>query len=212
MLNYMLEYFMTKCKLYRKEDERNMSNRRAAIRRERKEREKIAKNKSENGKLLQAQSRGIDAGRTISATVVMNALFLELQWSKTKILEFTESLSQQSANGNPDVIAFALQPWIDKFETRIQAHSPVMPKMSITDVIQGIEYQHRNISYVNCCALMFLNLYSNFDLRSNNKGTGKLDKIINQCVIHFHDLLRNPYDYTADKCIERTEKITGIQL
>ena len=105
-----------------------------------------------------------------------------------------------------------MQPWKNKLEERIESHSSVLPKMSFGSVIQGIEYQHRNMAYVGCCSYMFLNLFSNFDLSSNNKGSGTLDKIINQCVIHFYDMQRNPMDYTSEKMLQKTKKITGLDL
>lgn len=189
-----------------------MSNRRAAIRREERERKKIQKNKTANGDLMRAQSHGWDCGKVISACVVIDALALELNWKKEQISQFTQSLSEKSAKGNPDIIEFAVQPWKNKLEQRIKQHAPELPKMPINSVIQGIEYQHRNMAYVGCCSLMFLNLFSNFNLSSNNKGTGTLDKIINQCVIHFYDLQRNPNDYKTEKVLAKTKKITGLEL
>lgn len=189
-----------------------LSNRRAAIRRERHEREKIEKNKGKNGELLRAQSRGWENGKVIAACIGINALSLELGWSKDQIEDFTKSLAEQSANGNAQIIDFAVQPWKNKLEERIEAHSSVLPKMPLDSIIQGIEYQHRNMAYVGCCSYMFLNLFSNFNLSSNNKGSGTLDKIINQCVINFYDMQRNPMDYTSEKMLQKTKKLTGLEL
>lgn len=202
---------VTENKRERKERE-NVSNRRAAIRRERHERDKIQKNKGKDGELLRAQSRGWENGKVIAACVCVNALSLEHGWSKEKLETFTKSLMDQSANGNAQVIDFAVQPWKNRFEERIKEHSSIVPKIPLTSVMQGIEYQHRNMAYIGCCSYVFLNLFSNFNLGSNSKGSGTLDKIINQCVIHFFDMQRNPIDYTSEKMLKRTKKLTGLSL
>ena len=189
-----------------------MSNRRAALRREQREREKILKNKSENADLMRAQMKGFENGKIISACTVVDALATEMHWDKEKIIDFTKNVALQSAKGNAEIIEFAVQPWKDKLEQRLKEHSPELPKMSLNSILQGIEFQHRNMAYVGCCALMFLNLFSNFNLSSNNKGSGTLDKIINQCVVHFYDLQQNPQKYEPEKCLERTRALTGVSI
>ena len=189
-----------------------MSNRRAALRREQREREKISKNKSENGDLMRAQMVGFENGKIISACTVTDSLRTELDWNKDKIIAFTKSVAKQSSNGNPEIIEFAVQPWKNKLEQRIKEYSSELPKMSLNSILQGVEFQHRNMAYVGCCSLMFLNLFSNFNLCSNNKGSGTLDKIINQCVVHFYDLQQNPQKYEPEKCLERTRTLTGVSI
>lgn len=188
-----------------------MSSRRAAIRRERKEREKIMKNKSKDGEMKRLQYLSWENGKIISFTTILDALHSEFGWEKEQLAEFLESARTQSLDTDPNVLEIAAVPWHRKLEEAIQKRN-VIGSMRKFSLLQEMGYQQRNISYIRCCSFFLLNLFSNYNLSSNNKGTGKLDRIIEICAIHFQDFMRNPDDYTNEKCVQRTERLTGVRV
>lgn len=182
------------------------------MRRAKREEYKLAKNKSANSELMRAQARGFKNGKVISASTTVQALFTELGWSENKISTFAQSVADQYRNTDAEVVDFAVNIWKNKLEKRIEDHATAPTKMIVHSAVQSIEYRHRNLAYLQCCSLMFSNLYSNFDLSSNNKGTGKLDMVIEKCVLCWYDFLKNPEYYSNEKCIARTKEITGVSL
>ena len=190
---------------------RNMSNRRAEMRRAQREEYKLQKNKGKDAELMRAQKRGFENGKVISAATVIQALYTEIRWDEDKINSFAFSVADQK-NSNATVVDFAATVWRDKLEKRIEERATAPIKMVVRSAIQSIEYRNRNVAYLNCCAFMFTNLYSNFNLSSNNKGTGKLDKVIEKCVQCWYDFMQNPDYYSNEKCKARTKEITGVCL
>lgn len=182
------------------------------MRRAKREAEKIEKSKGMNAELMRAQLRGCENGKVIAASTIIQTLFLELGWSSSKIDVFAHSVAEQSKNTDIRVVDFATTIWKRKLEERIEDLATAPIKMIVHSAIQSIEYRNRNITYLNCCAYMFNSLYSNFNLSSNNKRTGKLDKVIAKCVQCWYDFMQNPGCYSNEKCIEKTKEITGISL
>ena len=190
-----------------------MSNRRAAIRREQKEREKIMKDKSKAGELKRLQYISWENGKIIGFTTMLDALYSEFGWKKEQLVEFLENARTQSIETDPDVLEFAAVPWHRKLEDAIQKRTgEIVENITATTILQGMGNQQRNLSFVRSCSFFLLNLFSNYGMSSNGKGTGKLDRIIEICAIHFQDLLRNPADYTNEKCVQRTERLTGVRV
>ena len=189
-----------------------MSNRRAELRRAKRETEKIEKSKGINAELMRAQKRGFENGKVISASTIVQALHTELGWNGDKIDDFAQSVANQQKNVNVEVVDFAINVWKDKLEERIEKRTNAPIKLVSHSAIQSIEYRNRNVAYLNCCAYMFNTLYSNFNLSSKSNGTGKLDKIIEKCVLCWYDFLETPIHYSNEKCKERTKEITGVCL
>lgn len=184
-----------------------MSFKRAAIRRERKEKERIMKSKAINADLLRAEQIGFENGKTISICIILDCLH-ELGWNVEKLQEYTESIMQQSLNTAPEIINIAIGPWQRVLEERIKEFGE-MPRMVVNTTIKKIEYDSRNSSYINMCAFGFLNLYSNFNMNSNKKQTGKLDMVISECTKTFFEMMKEPQKYDSIECIKRTELLTG---
>lgn len=189
-----------------------MSNRRAEMRRAQREEYKLQKNKGKDAELMRAQNRGFKNGKVISAATVIQALYTEIGWDGDKINAFANSVAVQYKNVDASVVDFVATVWKDKLEKRIEERATAPIKMTVRSAIQSIEYRNRNVAYLNCCAFMFTNLYSNFNLSSNNKGTGKLDKVIEKCVQCWYDFMQNPDYYSNEKCKARTKEITGVCL
>lgn len=60
------------------------SNRRAAIRRDKKAREKILKNKSPQARFIKAKNKGYDEGRMIATSVFLESMAIDFGWKKKK--------------------------------------------------------------------------------------------------------------------------------
>lgn len=60
------------------------SNRRAAIRRDKKAREKVLKNKSPQARLLQARNKGYEEGKMIATSVFLESVAIDFGWKQKK--------------------------------------------------------------------------------------------------------------------------------
>lgn len=189
-----------------------MSNRRAEMHRAKREKYKLEKSNGKNKELSLAQERGLENGKVISAAATIQALYTELGWNGEQINTFANSVADQYKNSDACVVDFVATIWKNKLEKRIEERAIGPIKMVVHSAVQSIEFRNRNIAYLNCCAYMFTNLYSNFNLSSNNKGTGKLDKVIEKCVMCWYSFMQNPEYYSNEKCIARTKEITGVSL
>lgn len=186
------------------------SNRRAAIRRDKKEREKILKNKSPQAKLIQARNKGYEEGKMIATSVFLECMAIDFGWGKKKIKEASDLIAADSMRSSPEVINFVVNIWNKKLVDRVQEQGQGNIVVSIDNLEESLMYNERNQTYFACCSLVLSALYSNYGFSSNSKQTGKLDKLINRFVIRFYQMMENPKYYSGEKCMERVDENTGI--
>ena len=82
------------------------SMRRAALRRDKKAREKILKNKSPQAKMLQAKNKGYDEGKLIATSVFLETAVIDYGWGTEKIKEATDFIATTSMNSRSEVVNF----------------------------------------------------------------------------------------------------------
>lgn len=186
------------------------SNRRAAIRRDKKEREKILKNKSPQAKLIQARNKGYEEGKMIATSVFLECMAIDFGWDKKKIKEASDFIAADSMRSSSEVINFVVNIWNKKLVDRVQEHNQKKIVLNVNSLEDSLMYEERNQTYFACCSLVLSALYSNYGFSSNSKQTGKLDKLINRFVIRFYQMMENPKYYSGEKCMERVDENTGI--
>ena len=188
------------------------SNRRAAIRRDKKEREKILKNKSPQAKLIQARNKGYEEGKMIATSVFLECMAIDFGWGKKKIKEASDLIAADSMRSSPEVINFVVNIWNKKLVDRVQEQGQGNIVVSIDNLEESLMYNERNQTYFACCSLVLSALYSNYGFSSNSKQTGKLDKLMNRFVIRFYQMMENPKYYSGEKCMGRVDENTGIRF
>ena len=186
------------------------SNRRAAIRRDKKEREKILKNKSPQAKLIQARNKGYEEGKMIATSVFLECMAIDFGWGKKKIKEASDLIATDSMRSGSEVINFVVNIWNKKLVDRVQEQGQGNIVVNIDNLEESLMYNERNQTYFACCSLVLSALYSNYGFSSNSKQTGKLDKLMNRFVIRFYQMMENPKYYSGEKCIARVDENTGI--
>ena len=186
------------------------SNRRAAIRRDKKEREKILKNKSPQAKLIQARNKGYEEGKMIATSVFLECMAIDFGWDKKKIKEASDLIAADSMRSSSEVINFVVNIWNKKLVDRVQEQGQGNIVVSIDNLEESLMYNERNQTYFACCSLVLSALYSNYGFSSNSKQTGKLDKLMNRFVIRFYQMMENPKYYSGEKCMARVDENTGI--
>ena len=186
------------------------SNRRAAIRRDKKEREKILKNKSPQAKLIQARNKGYEEGKMIATSVFLECMAIDFGWGKKKIKEASDLIATDSMRSGSEVINFVVNIWNKKLVDRVQEQGQGNIVVNIDNLEESLMYNERNQTYFACCSLVLSALYSNYGFSSNSKQTGKLDKLMNRFVIRFYQMMENPKYYSGEKCMARVDENTGI--
>ena len=186
--------------------------RRAALRRDKKAREKILKNKSPQAKLIQARNKGYEEGKMIATSVFLECMAIDFGWGKKKIKEAFDFISADSMRSSSEVINFVANIWNKKLVDRVQEQGQGNIVVSIDNLEESLMYNERNQTYFACCSLVLSALYSNYGFSSNSKQTGKLDKLMNRFVIRFYQMMENPKYYTGEKCMKRVEEVTGIKF
>lgn len=188
------------------------SNRRAAIHRDKKEREKILKNKSPQAKLIKAKNKGYEEGKLIATSAFLESAVIDFKWTEKKIKEASDFIATTSMNSRSEVINFVCNIWNKKLVERVQEIGKEKITLKVDSLEDSIMYEERNQTYFACCSLVLSAIYSNYGFSTNNKKTGKLDKLIDRFVIRFYQMMDSPGYYTGEKCMARVEKITGIKF
>lgn len=188
------------------------SNRRAAIRRDKKAREKVLKNKSPQAKMLQVKNKGYDEGKLIATSVFLETAVIDYGWETEKIKEATDFIATTSMNSRSEVVNFVCNIWNKKLVERIQGYDKQKIVLNVDNLEESIMYEERNQTYFACCSLVLSALYSNYGFSTNSKQTGKLDKLMNRFVTRFYQMMDSPKYYTGEKCMARVEEVTGIKF
>ena len=188
------------------------SNRRAAIRRDKKAREKILKNKSPQARFIKAKNKGYDEGKMIATSVFLESMAIDFGWKKEKIKEAEGYIAKTSMNSRTEVVNFVANIWNRKLVERVKKEREQIMFLNTDTIEDRIMYEERNETYFECCSLVLSALYSNYGFSTNKKETGRLDKLMNRFVIRFYQMMENPKYYSGEKCMARVEQNTGIKF
>ena len=184
-----------------------MSNRRASIRREKREREKILKDKSKNGNLRRAEKLGNDTGKILSISKAMEVLYIKFNWSKEDLIELSRKLYEQVSKSGTEVFQYALQVWQEKMEIAILATNNGEPLHTKVDTIEDrIFVENRNANYVFYCSALLLELFSDYNMFK------KLDTLIDELAWLFHDMSLEPTKHTINKYSAELKNIIGLNI
>lgn len=184
-----------------------MSNKRAAIRREQREREKILKDKSKNGSLRRAEKLGNDMGKVIPIAKTMEILHSRFNWSKEKLVGLSHKLFEQVSKSQSEVFQYALQPWQEKMEIAILATNKGEPLRINADTIEDrILLENRNSNYIFYSSAILLELFSDYNM------SRKLDEIIDELALLFNDMAKEPMKHTINRYSKELKEIVGLEI
>lgn len=186
-----------------------MSNRRAAIRRERLAREKAVRKKTTQGKIERAKFDGKTEGRKAAVGVVMEVLFDRWHFSANKVNEVLECVAKESARLEREGTRFVVRWYADKIIAKIKEVHPPVPG---ENDFETVKYVSKNEMYITAVAIMLTALNELYDFSTNKKETGRLDYIINYSVNRFVEM---SFDYkvkTGEYYLSRMRKKTGYKI
>lgn len=186
-----------------------MSDRRAAVRRERKERAKIERNKSSNGEMMRAAEQGKIDGRAIAFCVIANLLYDLHGFRKKRIMEFLEKSNKEAVRSERDGVQFVVKNYADKLLKKINCQFVYGTSKDIKELIY---MNQRDAFYVSSIALMLAVLNADYGMASNGKNTGRLDTLMEYCTNEYMKLQLDPDGHTADWYMKHTREKIGLEM
>ena len=185
-----------------------MSDRRAAIRRERAERKKAEKHKAPISRLERADLRGTADGKTLAISIVFSVLKEKYGFGKKKLLRICDLISKESLKYRQAATAFNIEFYRGRMLDKI---GKIDLKISPERLEEAVYVAQRDETFVVSCAIIFIVLNQEFNFSSNSKGTGRTDLIMEYATNEF---IKFNLDKTRDAVwyYERFKKITGIDL
>lgn len=186
-----------------------MSARRAAIRRERLQRNKIEKKKGKVGSLERAKEQGVLDGRTLAVSVCLEVLHSKYKLSNNKAQQLLNAIGKESARFDNPGVRFVLEYYAEKIAKKINA---IKEYQEIKDVETQIYCISRDDLYVTSVAIILTELNELFNFSSNDKNTGRLDYIMEYCTNRYLEMQLDPDNNTAEYYFERMLRRTGYKL
>ena len=156
-----------------------MSARRAAIRRERLQRNKIEKKKGKIGSLERAKEQGIIDGRALAVSVCLEVLHSKYRLNNNKAQQLLNAIGKESARFDNPGVRFVLEYYAEKIAKKINA---IKEYQEIKDVETQIYCISRDDLYVTSVAIILTELNELFNFSCNDKNTGRLDYIMEYCT------------------------------
>ena len=186
-----------------------MSARRAAIRRERLQRNKIEKKKGKLGSLERAKEQGIIDGRALAVSVCLEVLHSKYKLSNNKAQQLLNAIGKESARFDNPGVRFVLEYYAEKFAKKINA---IKEYQEVKDVETQIYCISRDDLYVTSVAIILTELNELFNFSSNDKNTGRLDYIIEYFTKRYFESQLDDGHNTAQYNFEQMLRKTGYQL
>lgn len=186
-----------------------MSNRRAAIRRERKDRVRAEKNKTVQGKLERAKFDGKTEGRMAAVGVVLEVLYDKWHFSNNKVNKMLERVGYESPRLEREGTRFVVTWYADKIAKKI---NDIHPNIPAKDAFAAIKYISKNEMYITAVATMLTALNELYDFSTNKKGTGRLDYIIDYSVKEYVEMCNDYQIKTGEYYLDRMTKKTGYAV
>lgn len=186
-----------------------MSARRAAIRKERLQREKAKRSKTMLGKLERAKQRGILDGRVIASSVILEVLHDRYKFSNAKAQEILKCSGKECLKQDRDGTRFVLEFYAKKIQEKINTVD-IYQKMS--DIETQVYCINRDDLFVSVAAIMLSALNELYNFSSNSKGSGRLDYIMEYCVNRYIEVQLDPEHKTADYYFQKMKRKTGYDV
>lgn len=186
-----------------------MSARRAAVRRERKERAKMQKYNSANGEMIRLAEQGKIDGRAIAFCVVANLLYDLHGFRKKRIEDFLRKCNKEATRFDSEGFYFVLQNYAEKINKRLNKVDVIQNPESIIDCVY---INQRDTYYVSSLALMLAVLNDDYGMASNEKNSGRLDTIMEYCTNEYIKIQLDPKGHSAGWYVEKTREKTGIAI
>lgn len=186
-----------------------MSARRAAIRRERLQRNKIEKKKGKLGSLERAKEQGIIDSRALAVSVCLEVLHNKYKLSNNKAQQLLNAIGKESARFDNPGVRFVLEYYAEKIAKKINA---IKEYQEIKDVETQIYCISRDDLYVTSVAIILTELNELFNFSSNDKNSGRLDYIMEYCTNRYLEMQLDPGKNTAEYYFERMLRRTGYKL
>lgn len=162
-----------------------MSARRAAIRRERLQRNKIEKKKGKIGSLERAKEQGVIDGRAIGVSACLEVLHSKYKFSNNKAQQLLNVMGKESARLDDAGVRFVANYYAEKFEKKLDALGMYQDAADIPTKIYCASKHELLVTSV-AIVLMVLNELWNFS--SNDKDTGRLDYIMEYCTNRYLEM------------------------
>ena len=186
-----------------------MSDRRAAVRREERERAKIMKNKTANGEMLRAAEQGKLDGRIIAFCVIANLLYDLHGFRKKRIEDFLTKCNKEATRFDQKGFKFVVTHYADKLIEKIER-----TKVSQTpkNIKEAVYLNQRDDFYLSSVALMLVVLNEDYGMASNEKNTGRLDVLMEYCTNEYIKMQFSIGTHSVDWYVNKTRGKTGIAI
>ena len=186
-----------------------MSAKRAAIRRERKERRKAEHRKAPDGEARRAAEQGRMDGRTLAACIIINVLYDQFGFRDKRLMRMVKQINQEALKFDQEATRFNLEFYAGRLQERIQAAQIRHRVESLTETIYG---SVRDEYFISSGAVMFMVLNEYFGFASNNKGTGRTDLIIAYMVNEYVKVNLDPEGHDVKFYYSRMKEKTGLDI
>lgn len=184
-----------------------MSDRRAAIRRERNERAKIAKHKSQNGDLERLVEKGTIEGRVLAVYAVFCTLKEHYNFGKTRLEKLLNLSNKEAVKFEQTATQFNMKHYQKKMMERITTSNSLEAYKQ--DIKEEIYTMRRNEVFISSCSMLFIVLNQEFGFSSNSKGSGRLDKIMDYVLDKFGKI---QFNQGINWYIKELEQKTKVKL
>ena len=185
-----------------------MSDRRAAIRRERNEFRKIAKHKSPMGDMERAVAQGTLDGRVLAVCIICVILKEHYSFGTKRLKRLIDLSNAEAGKFEQMATQFNMQFYQEKMVERIRK---VNLKFSVPNAKEKAYAMQKNAVFISSCSIMFIVLNQEFGFSSNSKGTGRTDWIMEYALNEFIRFNLNK-EHSVNWYIKRLEEKTGVKL
>ena len=186
-----------------------MSARRAAMRRERLQRNKIDKKKGAMAELERAKEQGVIDGRAIGVSACLEVLHSKYNFSNNKAQQLLNAMGRESARLDDTGVRFVANYYAEKFEKKLYA---LEMYQDTADIATKIYCASKHELFVTSVAIVLMVLNELWNFSSNDKNTGRLDYIMEYCTNRYLEMQLDPDNNTAEYYFERMLRRTGYKL
>lgn len=166
-----------------------MSNKRALIRRERKEREKILNDKSEQGRERRIRLKGQNDGRTIAYYTILYILMDQYKFDSEKIEKMCSYIGEEAVKFSKPGEQFVVMHYGNQLSELIKKRRSKFIVKSGGDEWYQTE---RDDFYISTCSVIFIVLKDRFGFYVNKNRTGKLDVVMEYCAEELINIWEEP--------------------
>ena len=186
-----------------------MSFRRAAMRRDARNREKIQKCKAPGAELLKARNDGWEKGKLLATCICFETMYKDFGWRRKRLADLSNSLTEQSIHFTPDVLRFACAIWTEKLHGAIEKFGSL--KLPEGDILSAAKYTECLETYVSTASYIMTAIHSEYCFSTNSSGTGRMDKLINRFALEYIKLASS-IDYDIEGRADSISRLIGWKV